>query len=427
MSTKRLITCLFLAVSACWASAQQQSPRMAQFLREYPQRAGFNTHAYEFIPMSDTRAPKGYKPFYISHYGRHGARSEWGDYAFQQVIDVLSKAKVDGVQLTSAGDSLLREATYLRAQYNGMDGRLTPRGVREHEQLARRMYKRFPDVFKKGSRQIRAVSSTTPRCIVSMNGFTAELRAIQPDLQLDLDTGEKYMAYISKAANDTIRKRTTEALAARDYRSLPDTVGVFRNLFRDPDAGKKYVADNYFFHYCIFAIARVAEAFDVNDNLFRYIPFDDMYVIHESVFMNVYLNEGNSEYNGDLRMPLSKDLADVMFGQADAAIAGTNKRAADLIFGHDWSFVGLCAYLGLEGIGDRLSIDEAAASWLPSWNCPFAANLQMIFYRKPKKADAPVLVKFLVNERETAIPGLVPEEGPYYRWEDVKTYVQGRF
>ena len=138
---------------------------MAQFLREYPQRAGFNTHAYEFIPMSDTRAPKGYKPFYISHYGRHGARSEWGDYAFQQVIDVLSKAKVDGVQLTSAGDSLLREATYLRAQYNGMDGRLTPRGVREHEQLARRMYKRFPDVFKKGSRQIRAVSGLTPPCM----------------------------------------------------------------------------------------------------------------------------------------------------------------------------------------------------------------------------------------------------------------------
>ena len=427
MSAKRLIACLILAASACWASAQQQSPRMVQFLKEFPQRAGFNTHAYEFIPVVDTKAPKGYKPFYISHYGRHGARSEWGDYAYAQVIDVLTAAKADGVQLTSAGDSLLREAVYLRAQYNGMDGRLTPRGVREHEQLARRMYKRFPDVFKKGSRQIRAVSSTTPRCIVSMNGFTAELRAIQPDLQLDLDTGEKYMAYISKAANDTVHKRTNELIAKRNYRTLPDTIGVFRNLFKDPEAGKKYVKNNYFFQFSIFAIARVAEAFDVNDNLFRYLPFDVMYALHESTFMNVFLNEGNSKENGDLRMPLSKDLCDVMFDQADAAIAGTNPRAADLIFGHDWPFVGLCAYLGLEGIGDRLSIDEAAASWLPSWNCPFAANLQIIFYRKKKDAGAPVLVKFLVNERETAIPALVPAEGPYYRWDDVKTYVRGRF
>lgn len=62
---------------------------------------------------------------------------------------------------------------------------------------------------------------------------------------------------------------------------------------------------------------------------------------------------------------------------------------------------------------------------VPSWNCPFAANVQMIFYRSAKNPD--VLVKFLVNERETAIPAIQPVQGPYYRWEDVKTYVNGRF
>ena len=62
---------------------------------------------------------------------------------------------------------------------------------------------------------------------------------------------------------------------------------------------------------------------------------------------------------------------------------------------------------------------EAAAGWMASWNCPFAANLQMIFYRS-KKAGEPVLVKFLVNERETAIPAIKAVAGPYYKWEDVK-------
>ena len=105
----------FLAVliSSCLglaASAQQQSPEMVKFLKEFPQRAGFNTHSYEFLPVKDTRAPKGYKAFYIEHYGRHGSRSEWGGATYAMVRDALQSAKDAGVELTPAGDSLLREA-----------------------------------------------------------------------------------------------------------------------------------------------------------------------------------------------------------------------------------------------------------------------------------------------------------------------------
>lgn len=418
-----IASCLGLA-----ASAQQQSPEMVKFLKEFPQRAGFNTHSYEFLPVKDTRAPKGYKAFYIEHYGRHGSRSEWGGATYAMVRDALQSAKDAGVELTPAGDSLLREAAYIFDRYDGMDGRLTPRGVREHQQLATRMYNRFPEVFQKGSKKIRAVSSTTPRVIVSMNGFTAQLRAIQPDLDIDLDTGEKFMAYISRAENDTIIARTNKALAERSggmRRSLPDSVTVFKNLFKNPEEGKRFVRNTFFFLYSIYATARVAEAFDINDNLFRYLPFDVMYQLHESTFLNAYLNQCNSELNGHLRMPRAKELVDVLIAQADKVVSGESDRAADLTFGHDWPFLGLCSYLGLEGIGDRLSIDEAAAHWMASWNCPFAANLQMIFY-KGKKASDPILVKFLVNERETPLKFVAPYQGPYYRWEDVKAFCATR-
>ena len=62
---------------------------------------------------------------------------------------------------------------------------------------------------------------------------------------------------------------------------------------------------------------------------------------------------------------------------------------------------------------------------MASWNCPFAANLQMIFYRS-KKSEEPVLVKFLVNERETALPALKAVAGPYYKWDDVKAFCETR-
>ncbi len=312
---KRILAVLALAGVFMAARAQEQSAQMVQFLKEFPQRAGFNSHSYEFVDVVDTPAPKGYHPFYISHYGRHGSRSEWGgDHTYKVVRDILQEAKDNGIELTSAGDSLLRESALVYAGYNGMDGRLTLRGVREHEQLANRMYHRFPEVFKNGSEKIRAVSSTVPRCIVSMNGFTAQLRALQPSLELDLDTGEKFFAYIAQGENGTIRERTEKVLEARYAQPLADSTTVFNNLFRDPEAGKKLVAEKLHsaevFQLLIYYVAKAAEAYDINENIFRYLPFDAVYRFHEQQFLSAYLNQCNSQLNGDLRLSLEKPLVD---------------------------------------------------------------------------------------------------------------------
>lgn len=423
---RRFIGLLALMLVFTAAYSQEQSPEMVRFLQEFPQRAGFNTHSYEFIDVVDTPAPEGYKPFYISHYGRHGSRSDWeGDHKYKPLIKILSKAKAGGVQFTPAGDSLYREVQYVYACYDGMDGRLTPRGAREHARLADRMYHRFPEVFQQGSRQIRAVSSIAPRCLISMNSFTAQLRALQPDLNLDLDSGEKFYVYIAQSENMTIKARTRK-YASYLYDNLnADIEPVLKTLFQNPEEARKYIRKGDSFVNYIFETAREAEANDINDNLFRYLPFDLMYQLHERHFMKAYLNQCNSELNGDLRLPLNKPLVDTLLIQAERVISGASDRAADLTFGHDWPFLGICSYLGLEGIGDRLTIKEAAARWMASWNCPFAANLQIVFYRSADK-EAPVLVKFLVNERETAIPALTAVQGPYYNWQDVKAFCANR-
>ena len=423
---KRILTWAMLSL-ACLAASAQPIPEtpVAQFLRENPRRAAFNTHSYEFLPLRDTPAPKGYKPFYISHYGRHGSRSEWGGTSYALVRDALAKAKEQHL-LTPAGDSLLRESAVIYELYNGMDGRLTPRGVREHAAIAERMYHRYPEVFKNGSKHIRAVSSMVPRCIVSMNGFTARLSSLQPDLDFDLDTGEAYQGYIAQGDNGTVRDRTEAAF--RPYREKRlaslDKEAFLHNLFTDPEAGKKLVGDPVAFQNAMYATARVAEAFDIDDNLFRYMPFGNVVIFHELAFLPAYLNECDSELNGDIRIPLNKPLVDVLVRQADAVIEGKVRRAADLTFGHDWPALGLMCYLGLEGVSERLSLEDAAAQWLPSKFCPFATNLQMVFYRGKKNSD--VLVKFLMNEQETLIPALTPFQGPYYRWKDVKEHIAHR-
>ena len=141
---KRLTFLLALSIFVTTAFAQShQSEAAVRALKEDPTRAGNNTNSYEFKEISDTKPPKGYKPFYISHYGRHGSRSNWGGSSYENVIAVLDTAKQLGI-LTPGGDSLLVAARKVLASYDGMDGRLTQKGGREHTAIAERMYKRYP-------------------------------------------------------------------------------------------------------------------------------------------------------------------------------------------------------------------------------------------------------------------------------------------
>ena len=88
---KRLILLAATALFSFSAFAQQDTP-VVRYLREDIRRAAFNTHSYEFDSVQDTPAPKGYKAFYISHYGRHGSRSDWGGPQYKKVRDLLTKA-----------------------------------------------------------------------------------------------------------------------------------------------------------------------------------------------------------------------------------------------------------------------------------------------------------------------------------------------
>ena len=70
---KRLFTTALLAIFCLSLGAQEEVVRL---FTENPDRSANNMHSYEFDPIVDTKAPKGFKPFYISHYGRHGSRYE---------------------------------------------------------------------------------------------------------------------------------------------------------------------------------------------------------------------------------------------------------------------------------------------------------------------------------------------------------------
>ncbi len=410
-----------LSLPAASALAQfHPSPTAVKALQEDRTRAGNNTNSYEFFPITDTKAPKGYKPFYVSHYGRHGSRSNWGGTSYENVISAMEQGKARGI-LTPDGEMLLEGARKVLAGWDGMDGRLSQRGVREHAAIAERLYKRYPQVFK-GKKNVRAVASTVQRCIISMNSFTNSLMRQNPELEIRLDTGEKFMEYISY---DKDWKKITEEAMRKGFEYLKDvpddTLGILSRVFTDPVAAREIVPSPRRFTEDVFNTAVIAEDFDVQEDIYSLLPFDAVY--RRWAQSNIYLYTGhcNSADAGADRVVLAKSCVEDIVAKADEAIAG-GKYAADLRFGHDYPLMGLVSYLGIEGVGDRLEADEICDKWMGFWNIPMASNLQLIFY-KNKAGD--VLVKFLYQEQERKLRGLEPFQGPYYKWETVKANLEG--
>ena len=416
---KLIITAVALLFVAL-PSRAQLSEQMEAYLRECPQRAAFNIHAYEFLPLKDTPAPSGYKPFYISHYGRHGSRSHSSDEPYVLLRDCLQAAVSEGI-ITPSGDSLLACARQMIELHGGMDGRLTSRGTREHEQIARRMYQRYPRVFKKG--EVHAISSEVQRCLVSMAAFTSSLRACKKDLVITWDCGDAYQPTITCNSPSEIKKKAY-ADSHSSLTDIPiDTMAVYSRYFTDPARGKELTGKPRSFISAIFNLARFAEVYDIEENWYRFLPWDAVVTAYARHALQGYLAFCNSVPYGDEALKNMDILANEIIKKADEAIAGA-PVAADLVFGHDLPFMCICAYFGLEGFGyPRLTAEEAYRTWPGAKLCNFASNLQLVFY-KNRKGD--ILVKFLVNEQETPIPEIKAFSGPYYKWNDIKQYINNK-
>ena len=417
---KKTITAIsFLLLCFAVASAQQQSELAVRYLKEDPSRAGNNIHCYEFFQIKDTPAPKGFKPFYVSHYGRHGSRSGFGDSHYTSLIDKLTQARNEGI-LTEGGDSLLTAAIAIKSIHNGMDGRLSQKGVRQHAMIADRLYHRYPSVFK-GKKKIRVISSTVPRALISMNGFTNSLKADNPKLEIYPDAGEKFAEYINKSGPSSITDGYKKPYNEYQKTHRFDTTYTLSVLFTDPVRAKEITGKAVAFMDDVYSAAAIASNFDIEDNLFRFLPFDFIYSRWSLSNHRLYMGHCASLEYGDARMKVAENLANDIVAKADEVIE-SGEYAADLRFGHDFPLLGLVSYLGLEGVGERCSFDDVDTHWLGFFYIPMASNLQMVFYRN--KAGE-VIVKFLYQEKETLLRKLEPWQGPYYKWEDVKANLAG--
>ena len=407
---------LILPLLALVLSCGQQAPApvpVPDSIDDNLYRFGVNTSPYEYFCTEETPVPAGYKPFYISHYGRHGSRSNW-DFGYAAVLEKYAAAKEAGL-LTEEGEKAFQQMQTINELHNGMNGRLTPLGAQEHRQIAGRLFARYPKLFS-GSPRVRAVSSVVPRCIVSMAAFTGELLSRNPKLDMSWDTGEKIMRYCSSDDPEAMRPGAYAIIQEHARSHVMDSVSFVQKVFTDEAAAREAVGGSIAkLMEGTLSFAVIAGSFEQDQTLIDLFNVEDIKHHMRNTSLNLYLRQCNSADFGDIRMaaPGVQELLEDVITKADAAIA-TGEYVADLRFGHDYQLLAISSRMGIKGVGERLSKEEAV-EW-PGWlYTPFAGNLQLVFY---KNAAGNILVKCFINERETTLLGL--PDGPYYAWDDVK-------
>ena len=83
MIMKKLIATFMLGLLTISAGAQRID--VNDVLKACPKKAYGNDCPYQFEDVTLTKAPDGYKPFYISHYSRHGSRYYWNNQLYSAV------------------------------------------------------------------------------------------------------------------------------------------------------------------------------------------------------------------------------------------------------------------------------------------------------------------------------------------------------
>ena len=134
----RCVLCLALSITNCqWSMIHAQTTKKEMFKNIY--RTGSNYFAYPGPTAKKlTKAPAGYVPFYISHYGRHGSRYMSNNEYYVTAINKLDSAQQFGI-LTAEGKEVLEKLRIGYADAWHRDGDLTKLGAKQHREIAHRM------------------------------------------------------------------------------------------------------------------------------------------------------------------------------------------------------------------------------------------------------------------------------------------------
>ena len=382
-----------------------------------PRKAYGNDYPYGYGESTLTHAPRGYKPFYISQYARHGSRYFWNDSLYSQLDTLLSTAYANDC-LTPEGEKFHSRFMSLKDELTTGVSELTQLGWEQHGQLARTMYANFKELFRKGG-DIMAVSSLTGRCVLSMSAFCLEMTRCNPKLKIREQSSRFTLDGVvpDDIQNPKLRKfpkatpRYEQNMSSFKHTGSVLRDSIIRRMFTSTDG----LPGNVNTIAASLASLYTSLPSIGHEGLMEGIIADeDLIPGWESSNLGSY----SWVFSGKYKMiPILEDIIE----KADAAISGDNQVLADLRFGHDGCIGPLTVLMGIAGADLDPEDPYEVKNCYQNWQTCMASNIQLVFYRRNgSKGKDDILVKCLLNGSEVTLP-IATDIFPYYSWSALRS------
>ena len=420
-SIRKLILCLFLAwLPGAVLFAQEDHQWAKEAVLSDPTRWGGTFGMYPEGQPLPPRPPKGYKPFYISHMGRHGARFVDGSQFYPKMYGIWKTADEKGF-LTPEGEKFFKAyaEVYPRMLYH--EGILTRKGQQQHRQIASQIYRNYPEIFK-GKTSLVALSTESSRVIVSMLCCLDQLSDLDRDLTIQVDYGRPYYSMLIPESHSNPNYRpmepfTKEAIDRYEQfaKAVFDEEGVIGRWFTSTEG---IGLDRESFMYDMMQLVSDCSNLDfpVPAALTEVFTPEERYAVWRVQNYSDYMYTGVApgvDRRRFLEMSVAaKDIIDRF--EEDQA----NGVALRMRFSHDTALAPLISYLGVNGMDAMIADPYEVEKVWRSYDIPMACNFQLVFFRSRKAPDE-ILVQALLNGFCATLP--LPEVAPgFYRWSDFK-------
>lgn len=425
MQSNRLYTFIMLAAigAASVVSAQSSDWTEARkAIHRDRNLCGSNYTAYPTPTEKLTPAPKGYEPFYLTNYARHGSRWLCGDWQYQDVMKPLQAAREKG-KLTAEGEQLLSAVEEFYKGAQGRIGELTTKGEDQHHGIGRRMARNFPQVFNAKNSRVDARSTVVIRCILSMEAECEELTRHFPNLLMHNDVSTTYQWYLAPNPPDYVNEAEEgrKGLEQKWRKELVHPERFSKLLFNDEAYARDEVNCERLMRRVFEVCGNMQSHYGVPD-LWHYFTEDEAYDLWKLYNMTFYAEFGASNYTRKKAPFKVETLLRNVIETADTIVNQKDYHGATLRFGHEVFLMPLATLMELGNTGETVeNLDTLDRVWVGSNIFPMAGNIQLIFYRPKKGRQGDILVKALLQEHEMTLP-VKPVKFPYYRWEDLRAY-----
>ena len=409
---------LFLVFTVLSLSIIAQTAREDIAANKYLAASNYLDYNRQLTTETLTPTPKGYEPFYITHYGRHGSRWLVGNEEYTRPLEVLKEAHQKGKLTTLGEETLSKLEAFYPCTVNRV-GDLTTVGERQHHGIGKRMTENFPEIFKSKNVRIDARSTIVPRCILSMMAECEEFAAANPTAIIHNDVSESLQLYLNQPWDGIIKKygeSTSELL--NEYRiKYTHPERLMKSLFND----QQWVFNNIRAGSLMNQLFNVATNMQSHDTEIEFLSlFTEEEIYDQWRIQNIgwYLNYANAPQSKNVMTFSQRNLLKNIIETADTV----SQTQATLRFGHEVCVMPLACLLELNNSNASIeNLDELEQHWQNYKIYPMACNIQIVFYRPKKGKAGDILVKALLNEREARMP-VATDMYPYYKWSDLRSY-----